>query len=99
MNVKILLKLFLISTLILSASHARKLSKSQLRILKIVKSVAKKTPNRHGQTFENTAMAICLAETSAGVFRLGDVTKNIQRTELVTELNQIIEHISRPVGV
>jgi hypothetical protein len=69
-----LLMVIALFPLVVSASGI-KLSKEQIEILKTVRSVAMSLPNKYGQTFENTAMAICLAETSAGVYRLGDVDK------------------------
>ncbi len=55
---------------------ASKLSPQQIEILKMVKSIAKKYPNKEGETFEYTLMAICLSETSAGIFKVGDIGKD-----------------------
>ncbi len=52
------------------------LTPKQVETLKMVRSIALKYPNKNGETFENTAMAICLSETSAGVFKVGDIGKN-----------------------
>lgn len=47
----------------------------QLDRLKLVKSVALQYPNKKGETFEKTAMSICLTETYAGRIKIGDVGK------------------------
>jgi len=59
-----------------SSLVASKLSPKQIETLKIVRDIAKQYPNANGETFENTAMAICLSETSAGVFKVGDIGKD-----------------------
>jgi hypothetical protein len=59
-----------------SSLVASTLSFQQIETLKIVKSIAKQYPNQSGETFEYTAMAICLTETSAGVFKVGDIGKD-----------------------
>jgi len=48
------------------------LSFKQKIILKTVKNVALQYPDKKGRTFENTAMAICMTETSGGKVRFGD---------------------------
>ncbi len=67
-----------IIVLIFSTSNliAAKLSLQQIETLKTVKDIAKQYPNQSGETFENTAMAICLSETSAGLFKVGDIGKD-----------------------
>lgn len=62
--------------LLISSLHAATFTDKQLETLKIVRKVALLYPNNLGETFENTAMAICLTETSAGVFKVGDIGKN-----------------------
>lgn len=52
--------------------HAKGLDFRQILTLKTVKNVALQYPNRKGQTLEETAMAICLAETSGGKVQWGD---------------------------
>ena len=52
--------------------NAKSLDVNQLFILKQVKDIAKKYPNKKGKTLEHSAMAICLSETSAGKSRFGD---------------------------
>lgn len=52
------------------------LKPSQIAKLQMVKEVALQYPNKHGETFEKTAMSICLTETSAGVFKIGDIGKD-----------------------
>ena len=49
---------------------------SQVQTLEMVKEIASNYPNKQGETFEKTAMAICLTETSAGVFKIGDIGKD-----------------------
>ncbi len=64
---------------------AEHLQKSQIEKLKLVKKVALKYPNKKGETFERTAMSICLTETSAGKsLKIGDVGKkpNIFKSSL-----------------
>lgn len=56
-------------------AQANKLKSFQIEKLKLVKNVALKYPNKKGETFENTAMSICLTETYAGRIKIGDVGK------------------------
>ena len=56
--------------------NAATFSDQQIETLKIVREVALQYPNSTGETFENTAMAICLTETSAGIFKIGDIGKD-----------------------
>lgn len=49
---------------------------AQLETLSLVKEIALRFPDKTGETFAKTAMAICLTETSAGVFKVGDIGKN-----------------------
>ncbi len=51
---------------------AKTLTLSQILTLKTVKNVALSYPNKRGETFEKTAMAICMTETSCGKSRFGD---------------------------
>ncbi len=44
----------------------------QILTLKTVKNIALRYPNKKGQTLEQTAMAICLAETHGGKVKWGD---------------------------
>ncbi|MBE0491267.1 MAG: hypothetical protein IBX44_03330 [Sulfurospirillum sp.] len=71
---------FLRSILILglysSIATADVFSPKQLETLKMVREIALAYPNAQGETFANTAMAICLSETSAGVFKVGDIGKD-----------------------
>ena len=62
--------------LLISSLHATTFTDKQLETLKMVRKVALLYPNNLGETFEYTAMAICLTETSAGVFKVGDIGKN-----------------------
>ena len=68
--------IILILILLNFSVFAKELSKKQIETLKTVKEVALKYPNKHGETFEKTAMAICLSETSAGAMKIGDIGKN-----------------------
>ena len=62
---------FLILILVL-LSQAYSLDFKQKLILKTVKNVASHYPDKKGRTFENTAMAICMTETSGGKLNFGD---------------------------
>ena len=52
--------------------EGRALDMRQILTLKTVKNVALAHPNKRGETFENTLMAICLAETNGGKVTFGD---------------------------
>lgn len=60
---------------IVTNANAVKLKSHQVGKLELVKRVALKYPNRKGETFEQTAMSICLTETYAGKVKIGDVPK------------------------
>jgi hypothetical protein len=62
--------------LFIGSLNAATFSDEQIKILKMVREVALEYPNSTGETFENTAMAIALTETSAGVFKVGDIGKD-----------------------
>jgi len=68
----LLLNLFVLSATI----QAYELTPKQIEVLKMVKSVAKQYKDKKGESFEYTAMAICLSETSAGIFKVGDIGKD-----------------------
>ena len=51
---------------------AKGLDFRQILTLKTVKNVALQYPNERGETLEETAMAICLAETNGGKVNWGD---------------------------
>lgn len=70
--------LWLIGALILSAHslQASIIKPRQVETLALVKEVASQYPSKTGETFEKTAMAICLTETSAGVLKVGDIGKD-----------------------
>ena len=60
---------------------AKALTMQQVVILHTVKNIALQHPNNKGKTFEKTAMAICLVETSGGKANFGDkqlLKKNIK---------------------
>lgn len=44
----------------------------QLHVLQTVRDVAKSIPDKNGNTYENTLSAICLTESSAGKYVIGD---------------------------
>lgn len=64
------MKIFIISLLLVSQIFA--LNFRQKLILKTVKNVALFYPDKKGRTFEYTAMAICMTETSGGKINIGD---------------------------
>jgi len=59
-----------------SALHASVFKPEQINTLALVKEIALRYPDKTGETFAKTAMAICLTETSAGVFKIGDIGKD-----------------------
>ena len=71
-----ILRSILIIGLFISSVSSSVFSDKQIATLKMVREVALQYPNKNGETFENTAMAICLTETSAGVFKVGDIGKD-----------------------
>jgi hypothetical protein len=44
----------------------------QLHVLQTVRDVAKAIPDKNGKTYENTLSAICLTESDAGQYTIGD---------------------------
>jgi hypothetical protein len=64
------LRILLIIILLLTQVDA--LNFKQKLILKTVKNVASHYPDNKGRTFEDTAMAICMTETSGGKLNFGD---------------------------
>jgi len=52
--------------------EASALDMRQILTLKTVKNIALQYPNKKGETFEETMMAICMAETSGGKINYGD---------------------------
>ena len=58
--------------IITSSLNAVNLTNKQIETLKLVKEVALNFRDNSGETFENTAMSICLTETSAGLYKIGD---------------------------
>ncbi len=52
--------------------YAKALDFRQILTLKMVKNIALQYPNKRGETLEETAMAICLAETNGGKVKWGD---------------------------
>lgn len=51
---------------------ADSMSKKQLHVLQTVRDVAKSIPDKNGKTYENTLSAICLTESDAGQYTIGD---------------------------
>ncbi len=68
--IKIILAIMIVHFPIMIAAKA--LDIKQIITLKTVKNIALQYPNKKGETFEETLMAICLAETSAGKVNYGD---------------------------
>jgi hypothetical protein len=70
--------LWMVGVVLLTAqfAYASIIKPRQVQTLEMVKEIASKYPNKQGETFEKTAMAICLTETSAGVFKVGDIGKD-----------------------
>lgn len=71
-----ILRSVLVIGFFITSVHASVFSDKQIDTLKMVREVALHYPNSKGETFENTATAICLTETSAGIFKVGDIGKN-----------------------
>ncbi len=72
-------------TFLNTATFASGLKPYQLDNLKMVKEIALEYPNKKGKTLEHTAMSICLTETTAGRFKVGDVKRknpNILKSSL-----------------
>jgi len=66
------MKLFVVLLLCSLSLLAQSLDFRQILTLKTVKNIALQYPNKRGETLENTAMAICLAETNGGKVKWGD---------------------------
>ena len=64
------MKFLILSFLLIYQAYA--LDFKQKLILKMVKNVALHYPDNKGRTFEDTAMAICMTETSGGKLNFGD---------------------------
>jgi len=62
--------------LFIGSLNAATFSEKQIETLKMIREVALQYPNSNGETFENTAMAIALTETSVGIFKIGDIGKD-----------------------
>ena len=65
-------RLFIMIALLPIMIEARALDMKQILTLKTVKNIALQYPNKKGETFEHTMMAICMAETSGGTVNYGD---------------------------
>ncbi len=66
------MKVVVLFLLLFFMAEAKGLDFRQILTLKTVKNVALQYPNKKGETLEETAMAICLAETSGGKVKWGD---------------------------
>ncbi len=66
------MKIFLVLLITLVSLSARDLDFRQILTLKTVKNIACRYPNKKGETLEQTAMAICMAETNGGKVKWGD---------------------------
>ncbi|HIP46804.1 MAG TPA: hypothetical protein EYG95_04520, partial [Campylobacterales bacterium] len=70
MRFKIFTLIMIVLTPIMIEASA--LDMRQILTLKTVKNIALQYPNKKGETFEETMMAICMAETSGGKINYGD---------------------------
>jgi soluble lytic murein transglycosylase-like protein len=66
------MRTFILVALFVSLLLSQALTPRQLSVLKIVKDTALRYPNKKGETFEDTAMAICLVESDGGGVEYGD---------------------------
>ncbi len=66
------MKTIILFFLVISFLFCGELNFRQILTLKTVKNIALRYPNKKGQTLEQTAMAICLAETYGGKVKWGD---------------------------
>ncbi len=66
------MRIWLIGVLLIWAMESAALDFRQILTLKTVKNVALQYPNKKGETLEELAMAVCLAETSGGKVNWGD---------------------------
>ena len=63
---------FIMIAFLATMIEARALDMKQILTLKTVKNIALQYPNKKGETFEDTMMAICMVETSGGKMNYGD---------------------------
>lgn len=79
----------------------RKFTPKQLEVLQTVRNVAKSIPDKNGKTYENTLSAICLTESSAGKYTIGDFKQKKSFTKASLGAMQIqvatARHVSRNV--
>lgn len=71
----------LLLLLLLTTSLYAKISPAQISTLQSVRDAAKGIQDYRGVTYENTLSAICLTESSAGVYVVGDVKKGKSLTK------------------
>ena len=67
-SIRLLLAIMILPIMI----EAKALDMRQLLTLKTIQNIALQYPNKKGETFENTMMAICMAETRCGKAKYGD---------------------------
>ncbi len=67
-----MIRLFALFIMTAIMIEAQALDMRQILTLKTVKNIALQYPNRRGETFEKTMMAICMAETYGGKVNYGD---------------------------
>jgi len=79
---KILLSISVLWGMSFHLFAGEKLSKDQINVLKMVKKIALKYPNKYGETFEKTAMSICLTESNGGRYKIGDSRYKNKRKNL-----------------
>ena len=64
-------------------------NQKQLDTLKLVKEIALEYKDKRGESFENTAMAICLTESSCGMNKIGDLGKKPNITDASLGVMQV----------
>ena len=64
-------------------------TQKQLEILQTVRNVARTIPDKKGETYENTMSAICLVESSAGKYLIGDFREGVKVTRASLGILQV----------
>jgi hypothetical protein len=86
---------------LLASDSSQKISPKQLHVLQTVRDVAKSIPDKNGKTYENDLSAICLTESSAGTYVIGDFRhkKSFTKASLGAMQIQVItaRHVSEHV--
>ncbi len=71
-----LLRSIILFILLSSSLSGVVFSDKQIKNLKMIREIALQHPDNTGETFDNTAMAIALTESSIGLFKVGDIGKD-----------------------